>query len=225
MILLALALTAGLSAVPPAPPDTARTIFGQWHYNRSLSDEQHAYVGTQGEGFAGGYGGGPMGGGGSRGGGGMGGNGGGGEGMHPHGGPPPGGIRTPSDAQKAAHQELVALALRAPAKLELRESDGTLTVVADTAAPIALRTDGHKVKWMTADSVKVETNAKWEYGRLVVEHDVHGAGKVTYTFYLSPDASELFVAVAVYPTGGPTRPVPFRRVYDPAGAGPVTRGG
>jgi hypothetical protein len=129
-------------------------------------------------------------------------------------------MRAPSEAQKVAHQELAALALRAPAQLELRESDGTLTVVADTAAPIALRTDGHKVKWMTADSVKVETNAKWENGRLVVEHAVHGAGKVTYTFYLSPDASELFVAVAVYPAGGPARPVPFRRVYDPAGPGP-----
>jgi hypothetical protein len=137
--------------------------------------------------------------------------------MGQHGGPPPIAPRDPSAAEKAAHDELVFLARRAPDRLDLGEADGVLTVVSDTAAPISLRTDGHKVKWVTADSVEVETNAKWEYGRLVVAHEVRRAGKVTYTFFLSPDEVDLFVEVAVYPKGGPTRPVPYRRVYTPAG--------
>jgi hypothetical protein len=226
MILIALALTAGLHSAAVVPPDTARTIFGHWHFNKAESDDPHPYLGGQG---AGSYGSERPAGGGGRGGAGMGGSGmggsgtggteGGAEGMGHHGGPPPGAMRTPSAAQQAARQELAALAVRAPTRLDLSEAGDTLTVVSDSAAPISLRTDGHKVKWITADSVKVETHASWKNGRLVVEHDVHDAGKVAYTFYLSPDGIQLFVAVEVYPTGGPTRPVPFRRVYDPVVAG------
>jgi hypothetical protein len=224
MILIALALAAGLGATPASPPDTARTIFGQWRYNKADSDEPHPYLGGPGAGGLDGYGRGTMGGGGGRSGGGMGGSpmggaGAGGEGMGSRGGPPPGGMPSPSTAQKTARQELAALAIRAPTRLELSETEGTLTVISDSAAPITMRTDGHKVKWITTDSVKVATHAKWENGRLVVEHDVHDAGKVTYTFYRSPDGVQLFVAVEVYPQGGPTRPVPFRRVYDPVAPG------
>lgn len=221
MILLSLALAAGLGTLAPAPADTTRTIFGQWKYNKSQSDPPNAYVGRAGATGIGGYGTGPMGGGGGYGGGGgNGGYGNGGQGMGQRGGPPPAGPRDPSAMEKAAHAELVFLALRAPARLELSEAEGMLTVVSDSAAPISVRTDGHKVKWFTPDSVRVETHAKWEAGRLVVTHEVHDAGKVTYTFYLSPGGVELFVAVAVYPKGGPTRPVPYRQVYDPVGPAP-----
>lgn len=225
MILITLALAAGLGAAPAAPPDTSRTIFGAWQFNKAASDDPNPYLGSPGAGGLDGYGRGTMGGSGGRGSGGMGGpemggEGAGGEGMERHGGPPPGGMRSPSAAQRTAHEELAALAIRAPTRLALSETAGTLTVVSDSAAPITMRTDGRKVKWITSDSVKVETQAKWENGRLVVQHDVHDAGKVTYTFYRSPDGVQLFVAVAVYPVGGPTRPVPFRRVYDPAAPEP-----
>jgi len=218
MILLSLALAAGLGTLAPAPADTTRTIFGQWQYNKSRSDPPNAYVGRAGMTGTGGYAPGAMGGaGGGYGGGGTGGYGTGSQGMGHRGGPPPVGPRDPSAAEKAAHAELVFLALRAPARLQLSEAEGVLTVVSDSGAPISLKTDGHKVRWFTPDSVRVETHAKWEAGRLVVTHDVHNAGKVTYTFYLSPDGVELFVAVAVYPKGGPTRPIPYRQVYDPIG--------
>jgi hypothetical protein len=198
MILIALALATGLGAAPGAPADTTRTIFGQWHFNKAASDDPHPYLGGQGDLSAAGYGPGTMAG-----------------PAGAPGGPPPGSVRSPSEAQKAARQELAALAIRAPERIELSERDGVLTFVGDSAAPITLRVGGPKVKWMTADSVRIETRAAWEIGRLVVEHAVHDAGKVSYAFYLSPNAAQLFIAVAVQPLGGPTRPVPFRRVYDP----------
>ena len=227
MILIALALTASLQSLPAALPDTARTIFGHWQFNKAASDDPHPFLGGPGTGSLGGYGserpgqgsGRP---GGSMGGTGMGTTGSGAQGMGQPGGSPPPAPFNPTAAQQAAHQELEALAVRAPIQLDLGETDGTLTVVSDSAFPITLRTDGHKVKWMTADSVRVETSARWKNGRLVVEHDVHDAGKVTYTFYLSPDGVQLYVAVEVYPKGGPTRPVPFRRVYQPADVTPIT---
>lgn len=210
MMMTTLLLLTTLHAPLPTPSDTSLTIFGQWQYNKKKSDTPQPYLGGPGQGVPGGFGPGGGGGGGGRPGGGSG-----GVGMA---GPPPGGApRAPTPAQLTAHRELVALAIRAPERLELSEQGDTVALTADSAAAIALRTNGKKVKWLTADSVKVETRAAWENGRLVVQHDVHDAGKVSYTFYLSPDGSQLFVAVRVYPKGGPTDPVPFRRVYDPAG--------
>ncbi len=220
MILTTL-LLAALQGPAVAPPDTARTVFGAWQFNKVDSDNPQPYLGGPNQG---GYGAGGGNGGGQRGGGGQGvqggdgggaGSGGGGMGGG-RGGPPPGGAQSPSSSQMAGHRELTALALRAPELLVLRESGDTLAVTADSAATITLRTSGKKVKWLTTDSVKVETRAEWANGRLVLTHDVKDAGKVSYTFYLSPKHTQLFVAVRVYPKGGPTDPVPFRRVYDVA---------
>jgi len=210
MMLTTLLLLTTLHAPLPAPSDTSLTIFGQWQYNKKTSDTPEPYLGGPGGGGPGGFG--PGGAGGRPGGG----SGGGGMGGPPPGGPPGGAPRAPTPAQMSAHRELAALATRAPERLGLSERGDSVALTADSAAAIALSTNGKKLKWLTADSVKVETRATWENGRLVVQHDIHDAGKVSYTFYLSPDNTQLFVAVRVYPKGGPSDPVPFRRVYDPA---------
>jgi len=204
MIIL-LAVVGALSAGPPGFPvaqDSARPVSGHWQYNPRDSDEprRHARgttdstMGMPPDGMSGGReGGGTMGPPPGGMGGGMGGMGGmGGGGMRPRGG------AMPSREDMERRVTLMSLAFEAPQLLDLSESDTAFSVIEllrlgpDT---LMLPTNWHKVQRRLNDDVRLEMRAKRQDGRLMIERKVNGAGKVTETYYLSPDRSQLFVLV------------------------------
>ena len=135
MRLIVTALLAGLSTAHLQRPD----LSGTWRFNATQSDNPHSMIDPSdsggrrgGEGYGGRSPG--MGGRGGRGGfgGGRGGFGGNGEGR--------------SDEQRQRMRQTLQLVLQAPVKLSIAESDSTVTIAADTAQPLVIASNGHKMR-------------------------------------------------------------------------------
>jgi len=211
MIIL-LAVLGALGAAPSVSPQDSlavRPVTGHWQYNPHESDEPRRRMrgvpdsalggmpGGMPPGQEGGREGGGREGGGSMGpggmGGGMGGMGGmGGGGMRPRGG----NAMSPEDMQRRV--TLMSFAFEAPQFLDLSESDTSFSVIELLRFgpdSVQLRTNGHKLERRLDENVRVEYRARRQDGRLTVERKVGNAGKVTETYYLSPDRTQLFVLV------------------------------
>lgn len=241
-----LAILGALAAGPvPAVQDSVRPVTGHWRYNSRESDQPRRPMPGQADSTGQGPGGMPGGRGGSMGprpgampgGMGPGGPGGMGGGMAPRGGGPP----SPEEMQRRV--TLMSFAFDAPDTLELEEGSDTFTIVErrrlgpDT---LVLPTNWRKVERRLEDDVRVELRSRRQDGRLTVERKVSGAGKLTETYYLARDGTQLFVLVRLEPNqsarggppggpsggpggigeqgeGGERGPQVFRRVYDRAG--------
>jgi len=210
---LALALPGNLArAEEPAHP----RLVGRWKLNKELSEDARAKLAEarQRGGRPGGPGGGGMGG---PGGGGMGGPGGGWGGGRPGGmsggrGGERGGMegrQGPDGPGRARFQAL----LDPPEMLTITGNDAELTLDAGDEVLVRLHVDGRKYK---QEGGRVETKTEWKGAELVVEtKPLEGAGKVTTTYSLAPEAGRLQIVTRIEsPRGGD--PVSVKRLYDPA---------
>ena len=123
-------------------------------------------------------------------------------------------------ARRRARAELLMdLAQNTSDDLDVSVTPGAVRFVMHEALDtLALKTDGSKQKAKFAegdDDVKVTTTAVWTEGRLVVTREVDGGGKITESYFRSPDGQHLYVAVHLELAQGRVPAVEFRRVYDP----------
>jgi hypothetical protein len=124
----------------------------------------------------------------------------------------------------------IDLAKDASADLDVSVTPATLRLIThDMMDTLAIKTDGGKNKMKVPgegdDEVQITTRAQWNEGWLVVSREIDGGGKITETYLRSNDGQRLYVVVQIelprFGSGrgrdeGKSRPIEFRRVYDPA---------
>jgi hypothetical protein len=191
---------------PAAATDQRPDLSGYWTFNAAQSDIPRDMMG--GDTTAGGEprGGGRRGGFGGRGGGGGGFGGGRGGYGGRSGGRGGGGM---SDERRARMRQTTQLALQAPATLTIAETDSTVTLTPESAAALAVYSDGRKIKQTVDGGGDIEIKGRWQGNDFVVERKVSGGGKVTEDYLRSQDGKQLFVIVNLR-----GRSIEFRRVYD-----------
>jgi hypothetical protein len=187
-----------------APVKPRTSIMGAWKLNQDESDDPRKKVqdarsagGGQGGGRGGvrmgipGMGGGPWGGGGRRGGGG-------GE----------------SDDDRQRMQEVMT-ASRSLTVAEARK-DVEVDVFDDQDRKTAIFTDGRKVQ-KSKDNTNQEIAARWDGNRLVTDEKTPSGKKMSRTYELSYDGTQLYETVRLT-RGRSDSPVSIRYVYDQADA-------
>jgi len=199
-------------AKPAAPPVKPRTsILGAWKLNKDDSDDPRQKMqqargssGNSGGGGRGGLGGGYPGGGIGRGGGGYGGRGGsrGGE----------------SDDDREKMQEFVAPS----STLALTQKDAEVDIADDQYRKLTLFTDGRKIE-KSKDLTNQQIAAHWDDKILVTDEKNPKGGKMSRTFELSPDGTQLYETLHLT-AGRDKTMIGIRYVYDqgpqPAQAAP-----
>ena len=144
-----------------------------------------------------------------------------------------GGTRQMSAQEIARRRERAALTIDlakdASADLDVYVTQATVRLITnDMLDTVALKTDGGKNKSKVPgegdDDVQITTRAQWTDGWLVVSREIDGGGKITETYLRSNDGQRLYVVVQLelprLGSGrgrdeGKSRPIEFRRVYDP----------
>lgn len=144
-----------------------------------------------------------------------------------------GGTRQMSAQEIARRRERAALTIDlakdASADLDVRVTQASVRLIThDMLDTVALKTDGGKNKSKVPgegdDDVQITTRAQWSEGWLVVSREIDGGGKITETYLRSNDGRRLYVVVQLevprVGSGrgrdeGKSRPIEFRRVYDP----------
>jgi hypothetical protein len=194
---------------PAAPPVKPRTsILGGWKLNKDDSDDPRQKMqqargssGNSGGSGRGGLGGGFPGVGMGRGGGGRGGNRGG-----------------ESDDDRGKMQEFVAPS----STLALSQKDAEVDIADDQYRKLSLFTDGRKIE-KSKDLADLQIAAHWDDKTLVTDEKNPKGGKMSRTFALSPDGTQLYETLHL--TAGRDKTViGIRYVYDqgpqPAQAAP-----
>jgi len=199
--------------VQKAPVQPRTSIFGGWKLDRDDSDDgsRKMQEARANDNSNGGYGGNRRMGGGYPGGG------------YPGGGyPGSGGGRrmgqqNESDEDRQKMQEL----LNPPNALTVAEAkkDVEVDVFDDLQNKRALFTDGRKVQ-KSKDASNQEVAAHWDGNRLTTDEKKPGGGKMSRTYELSPDGTQLYETLHLT-TGRSNTPVTIRYVYDQSGAVPA----
>lgn len=216
------------SAGPERTPVESRALFnGLWDYNaeesvdaatgrpeqgpigvtprRSGAEPQTSRAGgaRQGTGRTGGLGGGGLGGGGFGSGGGFGGSG------------SSSGLARARAAALSISRALVRDLMEVPEQLLVTVGDGDVTFVDDLERALTFPTDASKQKYQLSAS-RFEARASWDGAQLHKEIEGAGGFRMTETYFLSSDASRLFVVIRLGedppPDGMPVNGV--NRVYD-----------
>lgn len=104
---------------------------------------------------------------------------------------PRGGLR---DEDRLQIGRLLGMAQVVPA-FELRQNDTALVVRNEDGFTYTVPLDGRQSAFVVADSLRVETRAKWDDGHLVVEFRPEGGGKLTERYALAD--SRLFLRLEV----------------------------
>jgi hypothetical protein len=201
---------------PPAKPAQVtprKNILGSWKLNKEESNEPHkrGQHGNGNGGNGGGHGG--NGGGGPRVGVGWPGGGGGGYGGHR-------GSQGESDEERAKMQDV----FRPPNKVTLTqrwEKDPEVDLTDDRDRKRAFFTDGRKLQ-KSKDASYEEIAAHWEDHKLVTEEKRPHGGKMSRTYELSPDGTQLWETVRMTSWNNPTT---IRYVYDAVDGDGGTRAG
>lgn len=192
---IAAAFMATAHAQSPKPNDA---IVGAWTLNTGASDLGAAAEGRgdgrEGEdgrragGFGGRRRGGGFGGGGGRGGGGF--------------------NAQPQDREAAQRmRDALRAEMQAPDHMTIVSSDTTIIITTADGHTVRLSTDGKKVK---DESTGIERKTKWDAGKLVSEVNGLGRGKITETYAVDGEPTQLRVKLEV---DGP-RKTTQTRVYD-----------
>jgi hypothetical protein len=185
------------AVVKPAPPPVKprTSILGGWKLNQEDSDDprqrmQQAHGSSDSGRSRGGMGGGYPGGIGGRGG---------------YGGRPRGGE---SDDDRAKMQEFVA-----PANtLSLAQKDAEVDVTDDQYRKLSIFTDGRKLQ-KSKDTASQEIAAHWNDKALVTDEKNPRGGKMSRTYELSPDGTQLYETLHLT-VGRDNKSVGIRYVYD-----------
>lgn len=99
--------------------------------------------------------------------------------------------------------------------------DPEVDLTDDQSRKVALFTDGRKVQKSTSkDENNQEISARWEGSRLVTDEKGPHGGKMSRTFELSYDGTQLYETIHLT-TGRSNTPLDIRYVYDPAPTTPV----
>jgi hypothetical protein len=117
-----------------------------------------------------------------------------------------------NDLSRERMRQTLRLALVPPHALSIDQTDSTVTLVVDSADPLTLATDGHKVRQKVEGGGDIEDRARWQGDNLVVDRSVSGGGKIVEDYLRSQDGKQLYVIVRF--TGMRGRSIEFRRVYD-----------
>lgn len=199
--------------VQKAPVQPRTSIFGGWKFDRDDSDDPQKKMqeARANDSNNGGYGGNRRMGGGYPGGG------------YPGGGYPGGGggrrmgQQNESDDDRQKMQEL----LNPPNTLNVAEAkkDVEVDLFDDEQHKRALFTDGRKVQ-KSKDPNYQEVAAHWDGNRLTTDEKKPGGGKMSRTFELSYDNTQLYETLHIT-TGRSNAPVTIRYVYDQAGPAPA----
>ncbi len=194
---------------PAVQPRT--TIFGEWKLDRDESDDPRKKMQEARGQDNGGYGGNRRMGGGYPGGGYPGGGGGGGYGGHRM------GSQGESDEDRQRMQEL----LSPSSTLSLAEAkkDVEVDLFDDQLRKRALFTDGRKVQ-KSKDANYQEIAAHWDGTRLTTDEKNPRGGKMSRTYELSYDGTQLYETLHMT-TGRSNTPLIIRYVYDQSGALPA----
>jgi len=205
IIVLYASLVSFLAAPPPFPAAPKPALKGSWVLNAAQSDDARALLEARqramtrarpGMDRPG------MGGGGDGMGGGMG-------GAAPAGG---------TSVYRERARNVVQSVIDAPAAFTITQDDTSLVLAYGKGRRTVLITDGEKLTDNVDGIGYVDTMAEWERHHLVVDHRFEVGGRLVEDFSLSPDASQLLVAVEFdSPRTGKVR---FRRVYDRSAAPP-----
>lgn len=187
----------------PAP--TPENLAGCWKLNPERSDDARQKMREAMDGMRGGRP--PMGPGGG-GAGGRGGPGGGGYGGGGRGGPGgmgrrPGGGGDPREAVRPLFE--------APVELAITPTESEVVILEKDGRMRTLHPDGQKYK---AEGGSAEVKTRWEAGKLLVETKTERGAKVTETFDVAPDRSQMIVTLRLECSPMPT--VTIKRVYEPA---------
>jgi hypothetical protein len=188
---------------PPVPSRTS--IFGAWKLNREDSDDPRKKMqetrGSQGNG---GYGGNRR----------MGGG-------YPGGGGGYGGRRLGSQGESDGDRQRLEELLNPADHLTLAEArkDVEVDLFDEQQRKRALFTDGRKVQ-KSKDANYQEIAAHWEGTRLATDEKNPRGGKMSRTYELSYDGTQLYETLHMT-VGRSNTPLIIRYVYDPSGALPV----
>ena len=109
--------------------------------------------------------------------------------------PPP--RRAPGGMSEKDRQQigrLLGMAQAVPS-FELQQTDSTLIVTNEDGFSYTVRLDGTRTELTVADSLRIETDARWDDGHLVVEFRPEGGGKLTERYALAD--SRLFLRLEV----------------------------
>jgi hypothetical protein len=185
-----------VAAKPAPPPVKPRTsILGAWKLNHDDSDDprekmQQARGSNSNSGSRGGMGGGFPGG--------LGGHG--GSGGRPRGGE--------SDDDREKMQQFVA-----PSNtLSLAQKDAEVDIADDQYRTLELFTDGRKIQ-KSKDTATQEIAAHWNDKSLVTDEKNPRGGKMSRTFELSPDGTQLYETLHLT-VGRDSKSIGIRYVYD-----------
>jgi hypothetical protein len=191
--------TAAVTSPSPGPPHPR--LSGTWEINLAKSQEQRRTVSG---GFPGGMGRGP----GGRGGGFPGrGRGGGGGGEPPN-------EEFPDLSRNGGDPGMREL-LRPKQRLEISQTDTTITVKDDAGWVRDLLPDGRKVREELSQGGPAEVESEWKGEKLVSHRKLDEGAEVKETFELNKKTGELVVDVEVKSKRLP-RAVTMKRVYDKA---------
>jgi hypothetical protein len=79
----------------------------------------------------------------------------------------------------------------------IAQTDSSVTVTNDDGFAYTVYLDGRKSALPFDDSLRVEAQAKWDDGALVIEYRPTGGGKLTETYHLADSRQYLRLEVAV----------------------------
>ncbi len=97
--------------------------------------------------------------------------------------------------------------------LKIVHNDPEFQVIGDNNITRRLFTDGRKVNFTTPKGETVETTARWQGSRLVVETKRLNGGKVTQTYALGEGGEQMIVLTQIV-SQRLNRPIELRFVYD-----------
>lgn len=205
---LVLALAAAVAAAPPLAAVDLPNLSGAWQLNKDQSDDpqkvmQDARSSDGGGGRSGGFSGGGMGG---------------GMGRHHGGGGSRGGSGDSSSSGSGGFDERQA----ALETLQIDHKDPSLSITDAAGRARTLYTDGRKTEEEHSYGGTTAVTASWKDGHLEVVSKPESGAKITETYAVAADHSQLTVTTKV--EGGRRGSYTIRRVYDAAKPGSARPG-